>query len=161
MMIGLASAWRLAQRGWEVTVFDRMGSRPRSQLGGRGMLAPGGEIDSDRALAKMALRSLGMYPGFVRDLEEDSGLAVEYRKCGAVEVAFDELSQAQALAEKSARQAAMGIASEPYRYGDRAGAPLSRRCHSGPAQHQRRAAGLMPPAWSRDSRTRTRDRSIG
>ena len=65
----------------------------------------------------MALRSLAMYPEFVRDLEEESGLTVEYRQCGAIEVAFDE-SQANALMAKSARQAAVGIASEPCRYRD-------------------------------------------
>jgi glycine/D-amino acid oxidase-like deaminating enzyme len=81
------------------------------------MLAPGGEIDSNAALAKMALRSLGMYPVFVRDLEEDSGLAVEYRQCGAIEVAFDEAGDT-ALTQKAARQAAVGIASEPCRYRD-------------------------------------------
>jgi glycine/D-amino acid oxidase-like deaminating enzyme len=81
------------------------------------MLAPGGEVESDTALAKMALRSLGMYPEFLRDLEEDSGLTVEYQQCGAIEVAFSE-SETAALTEKAARQAALGIASEPWRYGD-------------------------------------------
>jgi glycine oxidase len=57
-----------------------------------------------------------MYPEFLRDLEEESGLTVEYWKCGAIEVAFDE-SQAAALTEKAARQTAIGIVSEPCRYG--------------------------------------------
>jgi glycine oxidase len=114
-IIGLASAWRLSQRGWRVSVFDAKRAAGEASWAGAGMLAPGGEVDSDVALAKMALRSLGMYPEFVRELEEESGLAVEYRKCGAVEVAIDDAS-AEALTQKAKRQAAIGIASEPCRY---------------------------------------------
>jgi glycine oxidase len=114
-IIGLASAWRLAQRGWRVSVFDAKGAAGEASWAGAGMLAPGGEVDSDVALAKMALRSLGMYPEFVRELEEESGLAVEYRKHGAIEVAMDDAC-AEALTQKAVRQFAMGIASEPCRY---------------------------------------------
>ena len=116
-VIGLSCAWRLAQRGWQVTVFDRREAAHEASWAAAGMLAPGGEIDSDTPLAKMALRSLSMYPGFVRDLEEESGLTIEYRECGAIEVAFDE-AQARTLTERAARQAGLGIASEPCRYGD-------------------------------------------
>jgi glycine oxidase len=114
-IIGLACAWRLAQRGWRVTVFDAKAAAGEASWAGAGMLAPGGEVDSDVALAKMALRSLGLYPGFVRELEEESGLAVEYRKQGAIEVAIDDAAAA-ALTQKAARQSALGIASEPCRY---------------------------------------------
>jgi glycine oxidase len=116
-IIGLTSAWRLAQRGWQVTVFDPREAVSEASWAAAGMLAPGGEIDSNAALAKMALRSLGMYPEFVRDLEEESGLNVEFRQCGAVEVAFDGAGLAE-LTQKAARQAAIGIASEPCRYKD-------------------------------------------
>ena len=98
-IIGMTSAWRLAKRGWQVTIFDSREALAEASWAAAGMLAPGGEIDSSAALAQMALRSLAMYPEFVRDLEEDSGLSVEYRHCGAIEVAFDE-PQAAALTEK-------------------------------------------------------------
>jgi glycine oxidase len=114
-IIGLASAWRLALRGWRVIVFDAKGAAGEASWAGAGMLAPSGEVESDVALAKMALRSLGMYPEFVRELEEESGLAVEYRKHGAIEVAIDNASAA-ALTQKAARQSAIGIPSEPCRY---------------------------------------------
>ncbi len=114
-IIGLASAWRLAQRGWRVTVFDRREALHEASWAAAGMLAPGGEIDSNDALAEMALRSLRMYPEFIRDLEEDSGVPIEYRQCGAVEVAFDDPGLA-ALTEKAARQAQLGIISEPCTY---------------------------------------------
>lgn len=114
-IIGLASAWRLAQRGWSVRIFDRREAAGEASWAAAGMLAPGGEIDSNAALAKMALRSLAMYPEFVRDLEEGSGLSVELRQCGAIEVAFDEACN-NALADKAERQDAIGIVSEPCRY---------------------------------------------
>lgn len=116
-IIGLASAWRLAQRGWQVTVFDRREPIREASWAAAGMLAPGGEMDSDSPLSRMALRSLGMYPEFVRDLEEESGIAVEYRQCGAIEVAFDDAGLA-ALTDKAARQAGIGIRSKTCRYGD-------------------------------------------
>jgi len=114
-VIGLACAWRLSRRGWQVTVFDRREALHEASWAAAGMLAPGGEIDSDTTLAKMALRSLSLYPEFIRDLEEESGVSVEYRQCGAIDVAFDE-AQNRALTEKAARQAQMGIVSEPCLY---------------------------------------------
>ncbi len=119
-IIGLASAWRLAQRGWNVTVFDPREPVSEASWAAAGMLAPGGEIDSNANLAKMALRSLGMYPEFVRSLEEDSDVSIEYTSCGAMEVAFDDAGLA-ALNAKAERQAAIGIVSEPCRYRDWAG----------------------------------------
>ena len=114
-IMGLTSAWRLAQRGWSVQIFDLREPAREASRAAAGMLAPGGEIDSNPALAQMALRSLAMYPEFVRNLKDESGLPIEFTQCGAVEVAFDE-TQHKALTEKAAHQAAIGIASNPCRY---------------------------------------------
>ena len=113
--MGLASAWRLAQHGWSVRIFDLRKAAREASRAAAGMLAPGGEIDSNSVLAQTALRSLATYPDFVRDLRVESGLPVEFSQCGAVEVAFDD-AQHKALAEKAARQAAIGIVSNPCRY---------------------------------------------
>ncbi|HVW09642.1 MAG TPA: FAD-dependent oxidoreductase [Bryobacteraceae bacterium] len=106
-IIGLTTAWRLARQGWQVTVFDRREVLHEASWAAAGMLAPGGEIDaaSDPALVRMALASLDLYPEFVRDLEEDSGFSLEYRRCGAIDLAATE--------EKAALQAALGIHSSP------------------------------------------------
>ncbi len=116
-IVGLTSAWRLAQHGWQVTVFDKREAVAEASWAAAGMLAPGGEIDSNTALAKMALHSLSMYPVFVRTLEVESGVTIEYRDCGAVEVAFDDKELSE-LTAKAARQAVGGIQSEPCRYRD-------------------------------------------
>ena len=114
-LIGLSCAWRLAQRGWRVTIFDTGQAAQQASWAGAGMLSPGGEIDSDVALAKLALRSLDLYPVFIRELEEDSGLSVEYRPSAAIEVAMNSATEA-ALADRAVRQSAIGIESEACTY---------------------------------------------
>src|SRR6185312_7930526 len=106
-IIGLTTAWRLARRGWQVTVFDRREVLHEASWAAAGMLAPGGEIDAttDPALVRMALASLDLYPEFVRDLEEDSECSLEFRCCGAIDLAATE--------EKAALHAALGIQSSP------------------------------------------------
>jgi glycine oxidase len=75
------------------------------------MLAPGGEIEHRSAWTGFAIESLGLYPGFVDELQRESGCAIDYQQQGAISIALtvDELDRLTALAE---RQRAMGIASE-------------------------------------------------
>ncbi len=51
------------------------------------MLGPGGEFD-DPSLLDFATRSLAAYPEFVRSIEADSGLSIEFRQTSAVELAL-------------------------------------------------------------------------
>ena len=106
-IIGLTTAWRLARQGWRVTVFDRREALHEASWAAAGMLAPGGEIDASTnpALVRMALASLDLYPEFVRDLEEDSEFSLEFRRCGAIDLAATE--------EKAALHATFGIPSSP------------------------------------------------
>lgn len=120
-IIGLACAWRLAREGFPVTLFDARELAAEASWAAAGMLAPGGEMDDDSPLARMALRSLAQYPAFIEELREASGAAIEYRRCGAVTLAFSE-DEAAALAAKAARQAAIGIASEPIAHAGAAAA---------------------------------------
>src|SRR6185312_4666173 len=106
-IIGLTTAWRLARRGWQVTVFDRREVLHEASWAAAGMLAPGGEIDASTnpAFVRMALASLDLYPEFVRDLEEDSECSLEFRRCGAIDLGATE--------EKAAFHATLGIHSSP------------------------------------------------
>ena len=67
-IIGSSIAWRLAQRGVRVQLRDagRMGGQASSA--GAGMLAPGGEVDGPSALGDLLVKSLHLYPDFVREL---------------------------------------------------------------------------------------------
>jgi glycine oxidase ThiO len=114
-IIGLSCAWRLSQRGFSVTVFDAREAAREASWAGAGMLAPGGEIEKTSAITDMAMRSLAQYPEFVRELRAESGLPIDYRACGAIEVAFGG-EEACALLDRGRRQAVLGIRSEACVY---------------------------------------------
>src|SRR5215472_5859756 len=114
-IIGLGCAWRLARCKISVTVFDAGVAGGEASWAGAGMLAPGGEMDESSPLTTMALCSLAMYPAFVESLREESDIAIDYQRCGAIEVAMN-AHEADALEARAARQAALGIRSEPVHH---------------------------------------------
>ena len=67
-IIGMSIAWRLAQSGASVTVFDAGRIGNEASWAGAGMLAPGGEYDAPTLWAKLALESLALYSDFVEEL---------------------------------------------------------------------------------------------
>ena len=91
----------------------KRGAKPVGR--GAGMLAPGGEIERGSPLGKMAVRSLALYPEFVRELEEESGERIDYRNTGAIELACSD-AEAEALQRRASRQRELGIQSEECRY---------------------------------------------
>lgn len=114
-IIGLSCAWRLAQRGHRVRIFEARATASEASWAGAGMLAPGGELEEDSAFTQMALRSLAQYPGFVAELQDASGVSIDYQRCGALELALT-LPEADALELRAARQSSIGIHSEPATY---------------------------------------------
>ncbi len=111
-IIGLSIAWRLAQSGWRVTVFDAGYIGGEASWAGAGMLAPGGEFDVLSRLTELALQSRREYRAFIRELEGESAVAVDFQECGALEVAFSP-TDLHALHERALRQEALGIHSKP------------------------------------------------
>ncbi len=107
-IIGGSIAWRLAQAGATVTVLDAARFGGEASWAGAGMLAPGGEIAGRSGWAEFALESLRLYPAFVADLQAETGKAIDYRRCGALEIARTE-SEWQDLAARRALQAELGI----------------------------------------------------
>jgi glycine oxidase len=111
-VIGLAIAWRAAQRGLTVTVLD-----PSPGLGashhGAGMLAPVTEVHyGEEDLLRLNLASAVRYPSFVAELEESTGTTVGYRATGTLAVAFDADDKA-ALDDLHGYQATLGLSSQP------------------------------------------------
>ena len=89
-VIGLACAWRAAQRGLRVAVVDREAPGSGTTRVAAGMLAPVGEASwGEERLLALNLASARMYPDFAAELEEASGATVGYRRCGALHVALD------------------------------------------------------------------------
>jgi glycine oxidase len=111
-LIGLSAAWRLAQRGWRVTVFEQGQMGGEASWAGAGMLALGGEIDAPSELATLAIESRRLYPNFISELREASGLAIDFQETGAVDLAYS-AEELAALEARAARQAELGIESKP------------------------------------------------
>jgi len=104
-IIGCAAAWRLAQRGARVTVYDRGRIGGEASWAGAGMLAPGGEFAAESRWGRLGLESLRMYPGFVRELEATTGRRIDFRICGAEEIS----EEAEEMEQRVAAQRRMGI----------------------------------------------------
>jgi glycine oxidase len=88
-LIGLAVAWRAAQRGLSVTVVDDAPGTGASAAAA-GMLAPVTEAAyGEQALLRLCQASLQRYPAFAAELEAASGLPVGLRTAGTLVVGFD------------------------------------------------------------------------
>ena len=112
-IIGPSIAWRAcaARAAGAVTrEAATMGSQASSA--GAGMLAPGGEVSGPSDFGRLLVESLRMYPEFVRELTETTGVLIDYQRCGAVESAGSE-AEWPALLDRARAQAAMGVRSEP------------------------------------------------
>lgn len=89
-VIGLSCAWRAAQRGGRVAVVERSVPPAGATRVAAGMLAPVGELAfGEPRLLKLNLEAAELYPGFVAELEEASGMETGYRREGALHVALD------------------------------------------------------------------------
>ena len=109
-IIGASIAWKLAHAGLQVSMLDAGTMGGEASWAGAGMLALGGEVEARDVWSDLALQSLGMYSEYVAQLEAESGVRIDYRRCGAVEVAF-EGEEYQALARRAELQRPLGIPS--------------------------------------------------
>ncbi len=87
-IIGCGVARELARRGARVRVFESRAVGAGATQASAGVLAPYIEASPGPLLA-LATRSLEMYERFVGEAREESGVAVEYRRCGTMEIARD------------------------------------------------------------------------
>lgn len=109
-MIGLAVAWRAAQRDLKVVVLERAaevgtGTTPIAA----GMIAPISEaIASERPLTRLGLASARAYPQFVAELEDSSGMDPGFLSCGTLFGARDP-DEAEALVRELALRDKLGL----------------------------------------------------
>jgi glycine oxidase len=109
-VIGLAVAWRLAQRGLRVIVLER-GSEPARETSSvaAGMLAPISEaIATEVPLMRLGLASVQAYPGFVSELEDITGMDTGYLPCGTLLAARDG-DEAEALGRELSLRESLGL----------------------------------------------------
>ncbi len=107
-VIGLSIAWRLAQRGEAVTVYDPAPGSGASHVAA-GMLAPVTEVHyGEEALLELNLESTRRYPAFVAELEAAVGMPTGYYPCGTLVVARD-TDDLAALEHLAAFQRELGL----------------------------------------------------
>lgn len=78
---------------------------------GAGMLAPGGEVEGRSGWAELFLEAGRLYPGYVAEIESESGVSIDFRISGALEAAFDE-GECLELRDRARLQESLGIRSE-------------------------------------------------
>ncbi|MGX1269441.1 glycine oxidase ThiO [Streptomyces phaeoluteigriseus] len=110
-IIGLATAWRAAQRGFATAVVDPEPGGGAAQVAA-GMLAAVTELHyGEQTLLGLNLESARRYPDFVAELTELTGHDLGYRRSGTLAVALDADDRAH-LRELHALQARSGLTSE-------------------------------------------------
>ncbi len=115
-VIGLAVAWRLAQRGVNVVVLER-GAEPARETSSvaAGMLAPISEtLATELPLMRLGLASVNAYPEFLDALHEATGMDTGYLRCGTLLAARDG-DEAEALARELALRESLGLAAHRLR----------------------------------------------
>ena len=100
-IIGGSIAWRLAQAGVRVTVFDAGLAGGEASSAGAGMLSPGGEFDRPSVWFELGIESMRMYPAFVEELQAETGVAIDFQICGCKQLV--EAEQARPRADFQAR----------------------------------------------------------
>jgi len=110
-IIGCAVAYELARRGAQVTVIEAREPGQGATQASAGVLAPFIEALEETPLQRLCVESLGLYEPFIERVRQDSGIDVEYRRTGTLEVALDE-AEAEHLQAAAAALKAKGIRAE-------------------------------------------------
>src|SRR4051795_8375927 len=85
-VVGLGIAWRLAQAGCAVTVYDKGRAGRGASWAAAGMRAAAVGTDrGEEPLLPLALESQRLWPAFASELEAASGVSVEYRGEGTID----------------------------------------------------------------------------
>jgi glycine oxidase len=94
-VIGCAVARELSRRGLRVIVLDARTAGAGATQASAGVLAPYIESPGEGPLQALTVESLAMYDEFVEGVARDAGAAIEYSRCGTLEVAADAASAAR------------------------------------------------------------------
>lgn len=110
-VVGGAIAFELASAGHRVRVLDMRRPGDGASQASAGILAPWVEGHHSAALRTLGLRSLDAYEAYVRRVVERSGIGVEFRAAGTLEIAVNGADVAR-LQQSAASLAAAGVAAE-------------------------------------------------
>ena len=107
-IIGLALARQLARKGEAVWLVDPRQPASEASWAAAGRLSVSAEAEGPGGLFELCRRAAAIYPDFVRELEEESGLAAAYRTEGALFLYHSDAERA-ALEERFGWQRELGV----------------------------------------------------
>ena len=95
-VIGLSIGWRLAQKGFETTIFDKGIAGGEASSAAAGMITPVSELRfGEESLLKLFLKSLALYPDFVSELEREAAQSIDFNRSGSYVIAIDPDDEAE------------------------------------------------------------------
>lgn len=132
-VIGCAIARDLAASGFRVLVLDRGLPGDEASSAAAGLLTPQSGAEAPGPFADLERMSLALYPALVAELMEETGIPIEFRRCGTLRVAGEGAEETE-LSSLCAWQKQAGWAVErveTVRLAAIAGAELSGGLRSG------------------------------
>ncbi len=85
-VIGCAIAYHLRQAGIDVAILDQGDIGTEASSAAAGLLAPLGSLSGPGPFADLLLTSFALFPALVPELEDASGINLEYEQTGALRV---------------------------------------------------------------------------
>ncbi len=89
-VIGLSTAWFLAESGARVTIVDKDDFGQQASWAGAGILSPVNPKHADTPYKQLQVRSWAMYPSLSQTLRERTGIDNGYFVCGGLELFLSE-----------------------------------------------------------------------
>lgn len=89
-VIGCSIAWRLAQSGQRVAIFERGDAGKEASWAAGGMLAPLAEADRADEFFALCVKSRALYADFAAELKTATGIDIEYRTEGTLFLSLTE-----------------------------------------------------------------------
>jgi len=116
-VIGGAIALEVSRAGMRVGVFDRQQPGQEASWASAGILSPAPESPAMIAMVPLGKMSLALYPEFVVQVEEISGMNMGFRSKGTLEALFSGDAKAE-LSTIIALHHGLGLKAEPLRAAD-------------------------------------------
>jgi len=111
-LIGGSIAWELARAGLSVGVFDRQEPGREASWASAGILSPAPETPGMIPLVPLGKASLSLYPEFIAQVEEASGIKTGFRQRGTLEALFHATAREE-LSTIIALHHGLGLKAEP------------------------------------------------
>jgi len=116
-LIGGSIALELSRAGMRVGLFDRQQPGQEASWASAGILSPAPENPESVALVPLGKASLSLYPAFIAQIEEVSGMSTGFRAKGTLEALFSHDTKAE-LSTIIALHHGLGLKAEPLRAED-------------------------------------------